>query len=179
MISIHIVFWMFVILFAVIGALRGWAKEVLVTFSLVLSIFFLSILEKFAPGIEKSVAGEGVKNLFWIRFAVTVGLAIFGYQSVSIPQISASPRLMRGNLPDTLLGLFIGVVNGFLITGTIWFYLNAAKYPLSIITAPQAGTAAGDAALKMIPYLAPAWLGAPAIYFAIAVSFGLVIVLFI
>ena len=33
MMSIVYVFWMYVILFAVIGALRGWAKELLVVFS--------------------------------------------------------------------------------------------------------------------------------------------------
>ena len=33
MISIIYVFWMYVILFGVIGAMRGWAKEMLVAFS--------------------------------------------------------------------------------------------------------------------------------------------------
>lgn len=179
MISIHIVFWIFVLVFAVIGALRGWGRELLVTFSLILSIFILSIVEKFSPGLEKSIVKDGASNLFWLRFAVTVGLVVFGYQSVNFSRISASPRLIRGNLQDTLLGLFIGVINGFLIVGTIWFYLHDSKYPLDFISAPQAGTNAGDAALKMIPYLAPSWLSSPAIYFAVAIAFGLVIVLFI
>ena len=179
MISIHIVFWMFVIVFAVIGTLRGWAKELLVTFALILSIFILSIMENFAPGVEKSIVKDGAMSLFWFRSAVTVGLVIFGYQSVSIPRISASPRLVRGSIQDSLLGLFIGVINGFLIVGTLWFYLDQAKYPLDFISAPQAGTAAGDASLKMISYLAPSWLGSPAIYFTVAIAFGLVIVLFI
>jgi uncharacterized membrane protein required for colicin V production len=179
MISLHIVFWMFVAIFAVIGALRGWARELLVMFSLVLSIFVLSIVEKFSPGLEKSVAKDGAASLFYLKFAITVGLVIFGYQSVSFPRISVSPRLIRGNLQDTLLGLFIGIINGFLVVGTLWFYLDAAKYPLDFISAPVKGTVAGDAALKMIPYLAPAWLSSPAIYFAVAISFGLVIVLFV
>lgn len=40
MISILSVFWMFVILFGLIGAMRGWAKELLVIFSIVL-VFLL------------------------------------------------------------------------------------------------------------------------------------------
>lgn len=179
MISIHIVFWMFVIIFAVIGALRGWARELLVTFSLVISIFIVSVIETFAPDLQKSLTENGAANVFWFHFAVTVVLVIGGYQSVSIPRISASPRLIRGNLQDTLLGLFIGLVNGFLIVGTIWFYLHDAKYPLDFIAAPTAGTAAGDAALKMIPYLAPSWLTSPSVYFAAALAFGLMVVLFI
>lgn len=179
MISIHIVFWMFVIIFAVIGALRGWGRELLVMFALILSVFILTLVDKFAPGVVKSLTKDGVENLFWMRFAVTAGLVVFGYQSVNFSRISGSPRLIRGNIQDTLLGLVVGVINGFLIVGTIWFYLHDAKYPLDFISAPVEGTAAGDAALKMIPYLAPSWLAAPAIYFAVALAFGLVIVLFI
>ena len=33
MMSLAIVFWMYVILFAIIGGMRGWAKEILVSFS--------------------------------------------------------------------------------------------------------------------------------------------------
>ena len=39
MISILSAFWMFVILFGLIGAMRGWAKELLVVFSVVLALF--------------------------------------------------------------------------------------------------------------------------------------------
>ena len=170
---------MFVIIFAVIGAMRGWAKELLVTFALILSIFILTLMDKFAPGLVKSLVKDGAASLFWLRFAITAGLVVFGYQSVSIPRISASPRLIRGSLQDTLLGLFIGVINGFLIVGTIWFYLHETKYPLRFISAPVEGTEVGDAALKMIEYFAPAWLAEPAIYFAVAIAFGFVIVLFI
>ncbi len=179
MVSLTIVFWMLVIIFAVIGAMRGWAKELLVTFALILSIFILTVLDKFAPELVKSLAKDGASSLFWLRFAVTMGLVIFGYQSVSISRISASPRLIRGSMQDTLLGLFIGALNGFLVVGTLWFYLDQTKYPLPFISAPIAGTEVGDAALKMIQYFAPAWLGTPAIYFAIAIAFGFVIVLFI
>lgn len=179
MISIHIVFWMFVIIFAVIGALRGWGRELLVLFALILSIFVLTLVEKFAPGVEKSLTKDGTANLFWMKFAVTIGLVVFGYQSVNFSRISGSPRLIRANLQDTLLGLVVGIINGFLIVGTIWFYLHSAEYPLDFISAPVKGTAAGDAALKMVSYLAPSWLAAPSIYFAVALAFGLVIVLFI
>lgn len=179
MVSLTILFWMFVIVFAIIGAMRGWAKEILVTFTIIVSIFVLTVFEKFAPGLQKSLTKDAAASIFWLRFAVTVGLVIFGYQSVSLPRISESPRLIRGNLQDTLLGLFIGILNGFLLMGTLWYYLHIAKYPLPFILAPEAGTPLGDAALKMIPYLAPAWLGTPAVYFATAIAFGLVIVLFL
>ena len=38
MMSIVVVFWMYVFLFAFIGGMRGWAKELLVTFSAILAL---------------------------------------------------------------------------------------------------------------------------------------------
>ncbi len=37
MVSLIVIFWMYVILFAIIGGMRGWAKELLVTFSVILA----------------------------------------------------------------------------------------------------------------------------------------------
>ena len=47
MISLLVVFYMFLITFAIIGGLRGWAKELLVVFSVVLAFFLIFLLEKF------------------------------------------------------------------------------------------------------------------------------------
>jgi hypothetical protein len=49
MMSIVYLFWMYVILFAVIGAMRGWAKELLVIFSVVTSLAMNLLLEKYIP----------------------------------------------------------------------------------------------------------------------------------
>ena len=45
MISLLVVFYIFVILFAIIGAMRGWAQELLVTFSVILAFFLIHVLE--------------------------------------------------------------------------------------------------------------------------------------
>ena len=37
MVSLTFMFWLFVLLFAIIGATRGWAKEILVTFAVILA----------------------------------------------------------------------------------------------------------------------------------------------
>jgi len=51
MISFTVVFFVFVFFFALIGGLRGWAKEMLVTFSVVLTLFMVLVLERFSGGI--------------------------------------------------------------------------------------------------------------------------------
>ncbi|MEN8171891.1 MAG: hypothetical protein ABFS03_03335 [Chloroflexota bacterium] len=45
MISIVVVFYIFIGFFALIGGLRGWAKELLVLFSVVLTLFMVLVLE--------------------------------------------------------------------------------------------------------------------------------------
>jgi hypothetical protein len=49
MVGLNVVFWILVILFALIGMTRGWAKELLVTFSVILALFIIAVLEQFAP----------------------------------------------------------------------------------------------------------------------------------
>ncbi len=151
MISLTFMFWLFVLLFAIIGATRGWAKEILVTFAVILSLFLITIIEKFAPIITETVAHSGNSSAFWLRFIIIVGLVFFGYQSPNLPRLSESPKFVREHLQDTLLGLFLGVVNGFLIFGSIWYFLHQANYPISYIAAPIKGTEMGDAALKDDP----------------------------
>jgi hypothetical protein len=49
MISLTVVFYLFIFIFAIIGGMRGWAKELLVSFSLVLALFIIFVLMEFAP----------------------------------------------------------------------------------------------------------------------------------
>ncbi len=103
----------------------------------------------------------------------------FGYQTPNIPRIAASGRFARERLQDILLGFFLGTVNGFMIWGTIWYFLNAANYPFAIIIPPDAATPMGQAAERLMAFMPPQWLGAPVIYFAVAIAFVFVMVVFI
>ena len=58
MMSIVYVLWMYVILFAVIGMLRGWAKELLVAFSVILALALNLLLKQYIP-IVKDLPDEG------------------------------------------------------------------------------------------------------------------------
>ena len=101
------------------------------------------------------------------------------YQGPNIPRLAGSNRFVRERLQDILLGIFLGAINGFLIFGSIWFFMNDAQYPFDLITAPDPATSIGQAALGMIKFLPPTWLGAPAIYFAVALAFVFVLVVFV
>jgi len=58
MVSLIVVFWMYVILFATIGAMRGWARELLVAFSVILALFITSVVENFVPIIGPILASN-------------------------------------------------------------------------------------------------------------------------
>ncbi len=179
MISLNAVFWILVSLFALIGGVRGWAREILVTFGVILSIFIMNVLERFVPFINETLAVTAPTELFWLRAVILLLLVFFGYQTPNLTRIAASGRFVRERLQDVLLGFFLGGINGFMIWGTIWFYLQVANYPFDIIIRPDAASAMGQAAERLMAFLPPAWLGSPVIYFAVAVAFVFVMVVFI
>ena len=43
MISLAVLFYIFIFIFALIGAIRGWAKEVIATFSVFLGLFVITV----------------------------------------------------------------------------------------------------------------------------------------
>ena len=76
MMSIVYVFWMYVVLFAFIGGMRGWAKELLVSFSVILALAINHVLRKYVP-IASSLA-ETDMNLFWVRTLILTVMVGFG-----------------------------------------------------------------------------------------------------
>jgi hypothetical protein len=176
MMSLNIVFWMYVILFAIIGGMRGWAKEMMVSFSVVLALAFIALLERYVPFIKDVLVPEKGPVLFWLRTIILVLLVFFGYQTPNIQRISA--KMTRERLEHIILGIVIGSLNGYLIAGTVWYYLADVNYPFAKIISAPTGDIAKIAA-DMLPYMPPNLLGIPGIYFAVVISFIFVIVVFI
>lgn len=177
MVSLTFLFWMYVVLFAVIGAMRGWARELLVAFSLILSLAVNHVLVKYIPVIKTLEANSS--SLFWIRTAVVITVVYFGYQTViSIQRLAA--RATRERLQDTLFGAVLGGINGYLIAGTIWFYLNETQYQYlapTMIIAPTGELA--RIVTGMMTYMPPRLLGEPGIYIAVILAFVFVLVVYI
>lgn len=177
MVSLTVVFYIFLLLFAIIGAMRGWAKEILVTFSVVLALFLITVLESYV-GVVKNIARSGGDALFWLETTIVILLVFFGYQTPNLRAISGA-RFARERLQDVLLGFMLGLINGFLIIGTIWFYLDRAGYPLKFIQPPQPSDQYFETATRLLAILPPAWLTIPWVYFAVGLAFLFVIVVFI
>jgi uncharacterized membrane protein required for colicin V production len=175
MVTITFLFWFLVIMFGFIGAMRGWAKELLVTFSVILALAFITLTETYIPFLDPETASK--EFIFWFNTIVLGILVFFGYQTVHFSRFE--PKARREHLSDSLLGFFLGAINGYLIFGSILYYVAQANYPFDVIKAPVPGTPEGDAALNLIQYLPPAMITEPWIYFAVILAFIFVIIVFI
>jgi hypothetical protein len=176
MMSITHIFWMYVVLFALVGWMRGWAKELLVAFSVILSLALNHVLRKFVP-IAANL-DETDASLFWVRTIILLVLVYFGYQTViSIPHLAAKGRSEK--LQDTLFGAFLGAVNGYLVAGSILYYIHIADYSVQKIITKPTDPELLAAVNQMMLYMPPQFLGEPGIYFAIILAFVFVLVVYI
>lgn len=176
MMSIVVLFWMFVILFGIVGGMRGWAKELLVSFSVILALALNHVLRRYIP-IAQTLPETDV-SLFWVRTIILLVLVYFGYQTVvSIPHLAS--RAARERLQDTLFGVILGGLNGYLIAGTILSYMNIADYPFPEVISKPADPVLQQTVNQMMLYMPPQLLGEPGIYFAIILAFVFVIVVYI
>jgi uncharacterized membrane protein required for colicin V production len=176
MMSIVYLFWMYVIIFAIIGWMRGWAKELLVAFSVILALGLNHIIRRYIP-LAQSLA-ETDESLFWVRTIILLVLVYFGYQTVvSIPHLAS--RAVRERLQDTLFGAIMGALNGYLVAGTVLFYMHVADYPFERVVSKPADPALLQTVNQMMLYMPPQLLGEPGIYFAIILAFVFVLVVYI
>jgi hypothetical protein len=167
---------MYVILFAFIGGMRGWAKELLVSFSVILSLALNHVLRKYVP-IAQGLA-ETDQALFWVRTIILGVLVYFGYQTVvSIPHLAS--RAAREKLQDTLFGVIVGGLNGYFVAGSVLYYMNVANYPFPDVISRPTGETLVTTVNQMMAYMPPQLLGEPGIYFAIILAFVFVIVVYI
>jgi hypothetical protein len=175
MMSIVYLFWMYVLLFAVIGAMRGWAKELLVAFSVITSLAVNLLLEKYIPLVRD--LDKASSSVFWIRTLILTALVYFGYQTVSLPRLAS--KAARERLQDALFGAVLGGLNGYFIAGTVLYYNHVANYPYSNIISRATDPAIVEVIERMMNYMPPRFLGEPGIYFAVIIILIFIIVVYI
>jgi uncharacterized membrane protein required for colicin V production len=127
MVPLHTVFGALLILFGLIGGLRGWAKELIVAFSVFLALFVQHVLLTFLPPLSSLFCNLAVDSQFYTRAVIFILITVFGYASPTIVS-KIGARVARERLQDILLGFFIGLLNGFLIVGTMVAFLDMSFY---------------------------------------------------
>ena len=178
MIALVAVFWMFVSIFGFIGVMRGWAKELLVTFSIILALAFIAVIENLIPVLGPLLKSNSMLQ-YWVRTGIVVVMTLFGYQSPKFSRLAKSTE-KRDRVQDLILGLLMGLISGFFVVGTIWSFAHSAGYPElnKLVTQPPANIV--ETTQNVLKFLPPPWLGQPpTIYIAVVLAFIFVIVVFI
>ena len=127
MVPLHTVFGALLVLFGLIGGLRGWAKELIVAFSVFLALFVQHVLLTFLQPLSKVFCNLAPDSQFYTRTVIFILITVFGYASPTIVS-KIGARVARERLQDILLGFFIGLLNGFLIVGTVVAFLDMSYY---------------------------------------------------
>jgi uncharacterized membrane protein required for colicin V production len=161
---IEVVFGMIVFMFGLVGLVRGFLRELGVTLAMVLLLFFLS---RFEPQLDQGMvrlAALGSRILperellpFLVLLFVIVGVAFVSYQGETLAYRGQG---LRG-APGALLGALVGLVNGYLIGGSIWYYMDKFHYPLTFLGFSSFGLS--SFAQGMLRFLPNEYLGQPAL----------------
>ena len=188
MVPLNTIFWGLVLLFGLIGALRGWAKEIMVASSVLLAMFVQQVFGQYVLGPGNpylpmlfSVSPElpaphlYSESQFYICSAMLLLLVFFGYAGPTIVS-RFTGKVAREKLQDSMLGFFLGLLNGYLIIGMLWFYLHRTGYMFGGVVMPSEGSGAWVMANE---YLIPNLVSPGVLYVAIAVAFVFVIIVFI
>jgi len=129
MMPLNTFFWLVVLMFGFIGALRGWVRELLVTLAIISAYFLRWLFLNIIPFVREYLQARSALDQFYIFSALFIIMAFFGYAGPAIsPYLAGKAR--REKIQDLILGLIIGAFNGYLLAGTIWGFLHTANYGL-------------------------------------------------
>ncbi|MCL4504693.1 MAG: CvpA family protein [Chloroflexi bacterium] len=120
MINSNLVFIMFVGIFGLVGAMRGWVREVIVTASLILALFVLNQLGDKWNTLVAGLTAQKSSEQWLLRSLPLFLIAFFGYLGPAVVR-SRFEQNMRGKVEQGILAFLIGMINGYIIFSTVAF----------------------------------------------------------
>jgi hypothetical protein len=118
MINANIVFVLFILIFGLVGAMRGWVREVIVTASLILALFVMNQLGDRWYALVDGIAPPNSATNWLLRMAPMFLIAFFGYLGPSVVRSRFDPNV-RGKLEQGILAFLIGMFNGYVLFSTV------------------------------------------------------------
>ena len=167
MAPIEVFFGAIVFIFSLIGLVRGFLRELGVTTVMMFLLFFLSRFEPQlnnglvrAMGLGGPALGVDNKELLgcWVFMLIVIGAAFISYQGETLAYGGEAPRGSQG----ALLGIVTGLLNGYLIAGSIWFYMDRFGYPIEWMGFKA--DRLSELARRLIEYLPLNFLGRPVLF---------------
>lgn len=131
MVQLSTILWTLIFLFAAIGALRGWTRELISTAGIILALFATWQFD--AVLLQPLTRGATPQQIFFLYSGILVVISFFAYQAPS-SWVARKQQIIadqRQSVQERLLGFVLGGVNGYLIFGSIWYYLDRTGYPFA------------------------------------------------
>jgi hypothetical protein len=150
---IEIAFLMLLTVFAIIGIVRGYPRELGVTTMLLVALFVLEFLNERYQGLVDQALGivTGQDEIgplrAWVFVITLVVIAFITYQGQTLAFPGKAGRLF--------FDLGTGLLNGYLLVGSIWYYLHQAGWPGLPVMEPF--TAFYQAAVRLLPPAVFSW----------------------
>lgn len=150
---IEVVFLVVLAIFTVIGIVRGFPRELGVTTMLLIALFVLEFFfERYLVSVDQALAiatGQDVVTpaRAWLYVIVLLVVTFISYQGQTLAFPGTGGRLF--------FDAGVGFLNGYLLAGSIWYYLAQAGWPgLSVI---PTYTPAYQAMLPLLPPAVFSW----------------------
>ena len=145
--------WAMAFVFGVIGYMRGLSKEMISLAGIILALFALFQFDGLLR--ETLLANLPPAQIFIVQCLIFIGIVFFAYQTNALGrrQFGNNPE-GRDNLQSTVLGAVVGFLNGYLIWGSIWYFMHINGYPLApYIIAPPPNSPSFDAINSLPLYI--------------------------
>ncbi len=134
---IEILFLVVIGLFGAIGVVRGYQRELGVTTMLLLALFIIEFFMATTLGdrvtgvlSNAGVSETQIDTIVDLTACVVLLIVTFiSYQGLGL--------VYPGSGRNNFLSLLIGLLNGYLFAGSIWWYLQNAGWPLAKVTNPS------------------------------------------
>lgn len=128
--------WASAIFFALIGALQDWQRQLIVTTAMLLGFFAIFQFDSLLRGSLYMLLTNG--QIFLLQLILFLAIVVLAYRN----ETGANPEGRIGRIRRGLLGAVAGGVNGYLLAGTVWYFLDINRYPFpQLLSAPAEGSA--------------------------------------
>lgn len=139
MVQLATFLWGTVLLFALVGFLRGSTREMIALTGIILALFALEQLRGLM--LTPVFASASLSQQFYLYAGILLGVALMAYQTPEGFGVKSNSQ----GLQESLLGAAVGGLNAYLLFGSLWYYMDNLHYPLyDAIWAPPGNTASAE-----------------------------------
>jgi hypothetical protein len=141
MITLYSMMWISAIFFSIVGMIRGWNRELVTLAGIILSLFALFQFDALVRGVL--LASVPNDQVFFVDIFLFGLILYLTYRTRGGFVSGGGPR--RSRIQEAILGGLVGALNGYLIWGAVWYFLDINEYPLSpLVIAPAPGSISAE-----------------------------------